>query len=143
MMPGRMSRRPLLALAAVTIAAGAAIGCGQEKNDVKEPGVAIQGVSAPYQAGAKLFVERCSGCHSLGIVGAEGGALKVKDRERVDGPNFNVRREDKESVLYAIRNGGFSGAIMPQDIVVGEEAEQVADFLAKYAGHGKSKNARN
>jgi mono/diheme cytochrome c family protein len=143
MMPGRMSRRPLLALAAVTIAAGAAIGCGQEKNDVKEPDVAITGIPAQYQAGAKLFVERCSGCHSLGVVGAEGGALVVKNRERVDGPNFNVRKEDKESVLYAIRNGGFSGAIMPQDIVVGEEAEQVADFLAKYAGHGKSKNARN
>jgi mono/diheme cytochrome c family protein len=143
MMPGRMSRRPLLALAAVTIAAGAAIGCGQEKNDVKQPGVAISGIPAEYEPGAKLFVERCSGCHSLGVVGAEGGALKVGDRERVDGPNFNVRKEDKESVLYAIRNGGFSGAIMPQDIVVGEEAEQVADFLAKYAGHGKSKNARN
>ena len=142
-MPGRMSRRPLLALAAVTIAAGAAIGCGQEKNDVKEPDVAITGIPAQYQAGAKLFVERCSGCHSLGVVGAEGGALVVKNRERVDGPNFNVRKEDKESVLYAIRNGGFSGAIMPQDIVVGEEAEQVADFLAEYAGHGKSKNARN
>jgi mono/diheme cytochrome c family protein len=143
MMPGRMSRRPLLALAALTIAAGAAIGCGQEKNDVKEPDVAISGIPAQYQAGAKLFVERCSGCHSLGVVGAEGGALVVKNRERVDGPNFNVRKEDKQSVLYAIRNGGFSGAIMPQDIVVGQEAEQVADFLAKYAGHGKSKNARN
>jgi hypothetical protein len=143
MMPGRMSRRPLLALAAVTIAAGAAIGCGQEKNDVKQPGVAISGIPAEYEPGAKLFVERCSGCHNLGVVGSEGGSLKVKDRERVDGPNFNVRKEDKQSVLYAIRNGGFSGAIMPQDIVVGKEAEQVADFLAKYAGHGKSKNARN
>ena len=141
-MPGRMSRRPLLALAAVTIAAGAAIGCGQEKNDVKEPGVAIKGVPAQYQAGAKLFVERCSGCHSLGVVGAEGGALKVKDRERVDGPNFNVRKEDRDSILYAIRNGGFSGAIMPQDIVVGKEAEDVATFLEKYAGNAKSKNAR-
>ena len=79
----------------------------------------------------------------MGIVGAEGGALKVGDRERVDGPNFNVRKEDREAILYAIRNGGFSGAIMPQDIVVGKEAEQVADFLAKYAGHGKSKDARN
>ncbi|HWH96438.1 MAG TPA: c-type cytochrome [Baekduia sp.] len=138
-----MYRRPLLALAALTIAAGSAIGCGQEKNDVKEPGVAIKGVSGEYETGAKLFVERCSGCHTLGIVGAEGGALKVKDRERVDGPNFNVRKEDRDSILYAIRNGGFSGAIMPQDIVVGKEAEQVADFLAKYAGHGKSKNARN
>ena len=142
-MPARMTRRPLLALAAVSIAAATALGCGQEKNDVKQPDVKISGIAPEYQAGAKLFVERCSGCHSLGVVGAEGGALKVKDRERVDGPNFNVRKEDKDSILYAIRNGGFSGAIMPQDIVVGKEAEQVADFLAKYAGHGESKNARN
>jgi hypothetical protein len=143
MMPGRMYRRPLLVLAAVTIAAGSAIGCGQEKNDVKQPNARITGVPAQYEPGAKLFVERCSGCHNLGIVGAEGGALVVKNRERVDGPNFNVRKEDKNSILYAIRNGGFSGAIMPQDIVVGQEAQQVADFLAHYAGHGKSKNARN
>ncbi|WP_445152528.1 c-type cytochrome [Baekduia sp. Peel2402] len=137
-----MPRRPVIAIAALSIAAGA-IGCGQEKGDQKQPGATITTVAPEYQAGAKLFVERCSGCHSMGIVGAEGGALKVTNRERVDGPNFNVRKEDKESILYAIRNGGFSGAIMPQDIVVGEEAEQVADFLAKYAGHGKSKNARN
>jgi mono/diheme cytochrome c family protein len=143
MMPGRMTRRPLTALAALSIAAAGVIGCGQEKGDVKQPNAKISSVTPQYQAGAKLFVERCSGCHSMGIVGAEGGALKVKDRERVDGPNFNVRKEDRDSVLYAIRNGGFSGAIMPQDIVVGKEAEQVADFLAKYAGHGKSKDARN
>jgi mono/diheme cytochrome c family protein len=143
MMPGRMTRRPLIALAALSIAAAGVIGCGQEKGDVKQPNAAITTVAPEYQAGAKLFVERCSGCHSMGVVGSEGGALKVKDRERVDGPNFNVRKEDRESVLYAIRNGGFSGAIMPQDIVVGKEAEQVADFLAKYAGYGKSKDARN
>jgi mono/diheme cytochrome c family protein len=143
MMPGRMPRRPVIAIAALSIAAAAAVGCGSEKGDQKQPGATITTVGAQYQAGAKLFVERCSGCHNLGIVGAEGGALKVTDRERVDGPNFNVRVEDRDSVLYAIRNGGFSGAIMPQDIVVGKEAEQVADFLAKYAGHGKSKNARN
>lgn len=142
-MPGRMTRRPLIALAALSIAAAGVIGCGQEKGDVKQPNAKVTTVAPEYQAGAKLFVERCSGCHSMGIVGSEGGALKVKDRERVDGPNFNVRKEDRESVLYAIRNGGFSGAIMPQDIVVGKEAEQVADFLAKYAGYGKSKDARN
>jgi mono/diheme cytochrome c family protein len=142
-MPGRMSRRPLTVLAALSIAAAGVIGCGQEKGDVKQPNATVPTVDAQYQAGAKLFVDRCSGCHTLGVVGAEGGALKVKDRERVDGPNFNVRKEDRQSILYAIRNGGFSGAIMPQDIVVGKEAEQVADFLARYAGHGKSKNARN
>jgi mono/diheme cytochrome c family protein len=143
MMPGRMPRRSVTAIAALSIAAAGVIGCGEEKGDQKQPGATITTVDKPYQAGAKLFVERCSGCHNLGVVGAEGGSLKVSNRERVDGPNFNVRKEDKESILYAIRNGGFSGAIMPQDIVVGQEAEQVADFLAKYAGNGKSKNARN
>jgi seryl-tRNA synthetase len=37
-------------------------------------------------------------------------------------------------VLYAIRNGGFSGAIMPQNIVTGAQAQEVAAFVAKYAG---------
>ena len=140
-MPGRMSGRPLIALAATAVAA-VAIGCGSEPNDIKQPGAPpSKGIDAQYQAGAKLFVERCSGCHNLGIVGAEGGALKIRDRERVDGPNFNVRKEDVNSVLYAIRNGGFSGAIMPQDIVVGKDADAVAGFLAHYAGHA-DKGAR-
>jgi hypothetical protein len=39
-----------------------------------------------------------------------------------------------ENVLYAIRNGGYSGAIMPENIVVGDEAQAVAEFLAKYSG---------
>jgi mono/diheme cytochrome c family protein len=138
MMPARMSRRPLIVLSALAIAAGA-VGCGTQDNDVKQPDVEIAALPTEYRAGAKLFVERCSGCHNLDLVGAEGGALKVRDRERPDGPNFDVRAEDKESILYAIRNGGFSGAIMPQDIVVGREAEDVANFLAKYAGQD-SKN---
>jgi hypothetical protein len=37
-------------------------------------------------------------------------------------------------VLYAIENGGFSGAIMPQNIVVGQDAMEVAKFVATYAG---------
>ena len=48
------------------------------------------------------------------------------------------RRETKDQVLYAIRNGGFSGAIMPQNIVVGDDAEAVAEFVAEYAGKGQS-----
>ncbi len=53
---------------------------------------------------------------------------------RTNGPNFNIRKENVEQVLYAIRNGGFSGAIMPENIVVGQEAKQVAEFLATYSG---------
>ncbi len=37
-------------------------------------------------------------------------------------------------MLYALRNGGFSGAIMPENIVVGDDAQAVAGFLAQYSG---------
>ena len=80
--------------------------------------------------GAELFAERCGGCHTLEAAGTEGS----NPAERVAGPNLNARKETKDQVLYAIRNGGFSGAIMPQNIVVGEEAEAVAEFVAEYAG---------
>jgi hypothetical protein len=37
-------------------------------------------------------------------------------------------------VLYAIRNGGFSGAIMPQNLAVGGDAVDLAKFVSRYAG---------
>jgi mono/diheme cytochrome c family protein len=95
--------------------------------------------SSPYYRGAVLFSDRCSGCHTLSAVGAEGSATSVKDRLRTNGPNFNYRKENAEQVLYAIRNGGFSGAIMPQNIVVGNDAQAVAGFLAAYSGHQAKK----
>jgi hypothetical protein len=60
----------------------------------------------------------------------------VTDRESVDGPNFDDRKETVEDVLFAIQNGGFSGAIMPENLATGDEAHEVAEFLAKYAGGG-------
>jgi mono/diheme cytochrome c family protein len=128
MMPAAMPRRSLIALLAV-VSAGGIAACGSQGNDVPTDDAAVH-------RGSVLFAERCAGCHSLDVVGAEGGALKVGDRERTDGPNFNVRKETRDSVLYAVRNGGFSGAIMPENIVVGQQAEDVAAFLAKYAGSG-------
>ena len=88
----------------------------------------------PNYEGARLFDENCAGCHTLDVAGAEGSATKVHSRERKDGPNFNERKENRESVLYAIRNGGFSSSPMPQNLVTGDEAEKVADFVAKYSG---------
>ncbi|MBA3327403.1 MAG: cytochrome c [Solirubrobacterales bacterium] len=88
----------------------------------------------PNRAGAVLFAERCSGCHSLEVAGAQGSASDVGDRERTDGPSFDTRKEEVADVLYAIRNGGFSGAIMPENIATGREAQAIAEFLAEYSG---------
>ena len=89
---------------------------------------------SPYYAGAVLFRDHCAGCHTLNTVGSEGSATNIKDRLKTNGPNFNVRKEGVNQILYAIRNGGFSGAIMPENIVVGNQADQIAQFLAKYSG---------
>jgi mono/diheme cytochrome c family protein len=123
------TRRRVLAAASILAIGAGVTACGSEdvSPTVKKDDPAIA-------RGADLFAERCAGCHTLDVVGAQGGATEIKDRERVDGPNFNVRRETPDSVLYAIRNGGFSGAIMPENIVVGREADDVAAFLSKYAG---------
>jgi len=90
--------------------------------------------SSSYYRGAVLFRDHCSGCHTLSVVGAQGSATSIANRVPTNGPNFNIRKENAEQVLFAIRNGGFSGAIMPQNIVVGKEAEEVAQFLAAYSG---------
>jgi mono/diheme cytochrome c family protein len=99
--------------------------------------------SAAVNRGAQLFHDRCSGCHSLDAAAAEGSATNVHQREHTDGPNFNQRAETVDQVLYAIRNGGFSGAIMPENIVVGQDAQDVAEFVAKYSGGGADKSAES
>jgi mono/diheme cytochrome c family protein len=121
-----MARRAVIPM--LTVAALLAVGCGSQQIDLDKD------ESQNAANGAALFSEHCSGCHSLDMVGAEGSSISAEDKETTDGPNFNDRREDRDSVLYAIRNGGFSGAIMPENIVTGQEAEDVADFLSKYAG---------
>jgi mono/diheme cytochrome c family protein len=139
MIPAPMSRRvPLSVLAVASAALLTACGTQNPNAGTSKPPPSLADQQAVIQNGARLFSDNCSGCHTLGVVGAEGGALKVHDRERVDGPNFDVRKEDVESVLYAIRNGGFSGAIMPENIVVGREANDIAAFLSKYAGRGEN-----
>ena len=89
---------------------------------------------SPYRVGAELFLTHCSGCHTLSLVGAEGSASSVQGRLRTQAPNFDFRREGYACVVYAIENGGFSGQIMPQNIVVGPQVTAVARFLAKFAG---------
>jgi mono/diheme cytochrome c family protein len=86
--------------------------------------------------GAVLFYERCSGCHTLEAANAYGSKPEgqLQGGERTNGPNFDQRKEPKDDVLFAIRNGGFSGAIMPANIVTGEDAEAVATFLDQYSG---------
>ncbi len=117
------ARAALLAL--VAAASLAAAGCGGEVT-----------VEDDSRTAATLFNERCSGCHSLESANAYGSKPigQLEGGERTNGPNFNVRKVARDDVLYAIRNGGFSGAIMPANIVTGQDAETLAGFLEEYSG---------
>lgn len=114
--------RPALAL--ILVPAALALGaCGTE-------GVSVPEEDSSHQ-GAVLFAERCSGCHTIEAAGTQGSQNR---NLRNQGPDFDQRDVSYEDALFAIRNGGFSGAIMPQNIVVGDDAEAVAEFLAEWSG---------
>jgi mono/diheme cytochrome c family protein len=121
----RLMRRPLLLLALPVVAA-AAVACGSEEIQLAS--------SSPEYKGAEIFHDRCGGCHSLNAAGTQGSAENPNKREYKDGPNFDQRKEQYQQILYAIRNGGFSSGPMPQDIVVGKDAEAVARFIEKNSG---------
>jgi mono/diheme cytochrome c family protein len=131
--PRRVRPRTMILIAAVIAAALGISACGYG-----EEGLAVKSGDANYN-GAVLFAQHCSGCHTLSAAGTQGSGNRG---ERTQGPNLNQREESTNDVLFAIRNGGFSGAIMPQNIVVGKEAEQVADFVAKYAGSDAKESPR-
>jgi cbb3-type cytochrome c oxidase subunit III len=86
------------------------------------------------QNGAKLFTAKCGGCHTLAAAGSSG----------ITGPNlddaFGPSRKQgfKEStiedvVLDQIRQ---ASAPMPKNLVKGEDAQDVAAYVASTAGTG-------
>ena len=125
--------RPALAIAAALAAALALAACG-----FGEEGISVSKGNPNYN-GAVLFATHCSGCHTLSAAGTQGTGNRSV---RTQGPSLNQRTETYEDALFAIQNGGFSGAIMPQNIVVGHEAEEVARFVAKYAGEEAEESPR-
>jgi mono/diheme cytochrome c family protein len=110
------------------LAAALLAGCGGE--------VEVPESDQTARRGAELFYERCSGCHTFKKANSYGSKPlgQLQGGERTNGPNFDVRKVARDDALFAIRNGGFSGAIMPANIVTGEDAEAVAEFLNKYSG---------
>jgi len=129
MMSGAMRRwSKLLVVPAALVAALSVSACGTEKINVPKK-------YPQLYHGAVLFSERCSGCHTLYAAGTHGSAPNIRTAQAISGPNFNVRCERPMTrVLYAIENGGFSGAYMPQNVVVGQDAIDVAKFVSLYAG---------
>ena len=119
----------LIATASAALVLGA---CGTES-------VSVPSSDTAANTGAELFATHCSGCHTISAAGTQGSGNRSL---RVQGPSFDQRKESYDDALFAIHNGGFSGAIMPQNIVVGDEAKAVAIFLDKYSGSDVEESPR-
>jgi mono/diheme cytochrome c family protein len=109
----------VIVLSALVLAA-----CGSEE-------VSVSTSDADAQEGAQIFAQHCAGCHTLTPAGTQGSGNRAL---RVQGPNLDQRHVDHVDALFAIHNGGASGAVMPQNIVTGDDAEKVADFIDQYSG---------
>ena len=72
----------------------------------------------------KTFVSTCGGCHTLADAGTKGSS----------GPNLDDLKPDAARVEAAIKNGGASGTTMPKNLLEGDEAVAVAEYVSSVAG---------
>ena len=85
-------------------------------------------VAATDDEARDLFQTNCGSCHTLARAGTDG----------VVGPNLDELlglgspEANSERVLAAIENG--VGGRMPADILSGEQAKEVSDFVGRVAG---------
>ena len=120
---GRRTAALIAVAAAVVFMIAIPLAVGLSGDDAAQAG-AVK-LTAAEERGRSTFYRACGQCHQLDAANAVG---------RV-GPNLDVLRPPKALVLSAIKEGRARGqGQMPALLVEGEEAEQVAAFVAKTAG---------
>ncbi|MDA8069203.1 MAG: cytochrome c [Actinomycetota bacterium] len=95
-------------------------------------------LTAAMQVGRQLFAEHCAVCHTLAAANAVGQV----------GPNLDNLRPSEALVLRILANGCLQKPVdassgetclgygtMQADIVEGTQAKDVAEFVARVAGH--------
>jgi len=120
-----MPRRQVVLGIVGAVVLAAAGGCGGDDDEGGGGGGGAQGGgSAPAEQAVnakELFTNTCGGCHTLADAGTDGTV----------GPNLDDLGPSREQVLTALRTG--PGA-MPENVLVGEEAQAVADYVSTSAG---------
>jgi sulfite dehydrogenase len=79
-----------------------------------------QPLSGGEQRGRDLFAQTCGACHTLDAAGTQGQI----------GPNLDEIQVNEADVRKAIKIGGTGSGNMPSGLLSGQEAEDVAAFVA-------------
>jgi mono/diheme cytochrome c family protein len=118
----------ILALVILGIAIPAAvIASVDSRNSI--PTANVSNLTNAEEHGRELFGERCRNCHTL----------KAANAVAQVGPNLDNLRPPKALVLNAIHNGRAAGnGQMAADLVEGQDADDVAAFVAKAVGQSTS-----
>jgi mono/diheme cytochrome c family protein len=114
----------VLALVILGFAIPAAVIAGDKnRNDI--PSANVSNLTKAEEHGRELFGQRCSNCHTL----------KAANAVAQVGPNLDDLRPPKSLVLSTIHTGKAAGnGQMAADLVEGQDAEDVAAFVAKAVG---------
>jgi mono/diheme cytochrome c family protein len=121
----RNARRTVIALVFVFAIAAPIIVAVRNARDQPSRGPDGIKLTAAETAGRELFAKSCSTCHTLAAVNA---VARI-------GPDLDVLRPPTALVLAAIQ-GGYAGpgGQMPTAIYSGQDANDVAQFVAAVAG---------
>lgn len=123
------SRGVTVAFLAVLLLLGIAIpvfAVTSERNRNTDPESSVREYTDLQLHGRELFGQRCRNCHTLAAANASATI----------GPNLDELRPPQALVLDAINNGRARGnGQMAADIVEGEDAEAVAQFVAVATGN--------
>jgi cytochrome c553 len=104
----------------------AVIASVDDRNSI--PTANVSNLTKAEEHGRELFGERCRNCHTL----------KAANAVAQVGPNLDNLRPPKNLVLDAIHNGRARGnGQMAADLVEGQDADDVAAFVAKATGISK------
>jgi len=128
--PGR--RRSIAVLGSVVTAALLAAGCGS---------VGFSGGTGDRARGKELFTQKCGSCHTLADAGTKGQIGPNLDyaflASRRDGlGESTIVQVVRGQIAYAITETSTGAPGMPADLVVGQDAEDVASYVASVAGIG-------
>ncbi len=120
-------RKPLLLIGVTLLLAGCGTG-GRSSSH------------GDQQAGQKLFQAKCSGCHVLAAAGAQGTVgPNLDDAFRADKQQGFKETTIRDVVLVQIRQ---PSPPMPANLVKGQDAQDVAAFVAAAAGSGNAAPAQ-
>jgi mono/diheme cytochrome c family protein len=126
--------RPVQAAAGVLLATVAALvlaGCGDTVGYSEGTGDRIRG--------KELFVEGCGSCHALADAGTSGAIGPNLDfafvQSRIDGLGEDtIQQVVRGQIAYPVVDPPTEAPGMPADIFTGQDAEDVATYVASVAG---------